>query len=71
MAVAAGDYELIVVGNDECGEWKCHNQADEAEQGSPNRERQEHNGRIKPHGFTHYLGREEEVLRGLHHNIHQ
>ncbi len=58
---------LVDIGNDEGGEGKSDDETDEAEEGSPDGEREEHHGGIEAHGLAHDAGREDHVLDGLHH----
>ena len=60
----------LVVSDDERRQRQGDNQADEAEQCAPHREREQDDGGIKPHGLAHYLRRQHHVGDGLHDEEH-
>ena len=55
-----GDVSLPI-GNDERGKRQSYDEADEAQQCSPDRERKQQNGGIEPHGLTHDTRRYHQV----------
>ena len=43
----------LPINHEERGERQCYDEPNETKQGAPHRERQQQNGGIEPHGFTH------------------
>ena len=59
-------YIPLVICNQKCGERKCNDKSDEAEQRSPYRERQEQDGWVESHSLAHNLRCKHHVGNGLH-----
>ena len=59
-----------VIGDEQCGEGQGDDEADDAQQTAPDGEAEQDDGGVQAHDVAHDLGREIDVLYGLHDGEH-
>ena len=62
---------MLVVGEQDSGQWERHHQADDASDVAPNGEGKQHHGRRESHNLSHNARGENGVLQHLHHHVNQ